>query len=281
MGGFRSRKSGPSWWASGGLAVVGLLVAGTDSVAQEQSQPRAILLREIKDLDKLDPNWIMGICNLPGLACNKVEEPKLYERKTQQGRTFYAVMPDRVIAYLSMKGPGQWQLLHRWDFATYPLPSGAADQDAKLEIHPALYPVAPETWAVAVLERRTEGYSGGGAEFVTADFVALAPNITNVREEQRRFGAVPFSCRRTVRACFTEKDYKTLPRCHDASSGHLTLKFTGTSAKRSFDWTATWNQAFLAAAAPETDQTRLQQTIVLKPGQPSMEPGTFAFCGDQ
>jgi hypothetical protein len=74
------------------------VLAGTllsSGSAYAQSQPQAVRLREIKDLDKLDANWIMGICNLPGLECNKVEAPRLFERKTNTGREFYALMVNR------------------------------------------------------------------------------------------------------------------------------------------------------------------------------------------
>src|SRR5690606_9576597 len=90
--------------------------------------------------------------------------------------------------------------------------AGEPEDGAKpLEIHPALYPAGPGLWAVAVLTRGREGYSGGGAEFVTADFVRLEPEAAEVGASQRLYASVPFSCSKIVRACFTEKEYKTSP----------------------------------------------------------------------
>jgi hypothetical protein len=251
---------------------------------QAQTQPQAVRLREIKDLDKLDPNWIMGMCNLPGLECNKVEEPKLYERKTETGSEYYAVMVNRTISRLVMKAPGQWQLLNRWSFEKYPLPASADDSDARMiDIHPALYPAGSSLWSVAVLHRIMEGYSGGGAEFVIADFVTLDPNLTEIGEDQRRYNNVPFSCSKTVRACFTEKEQKTSAHCQDETSGYLTLKFEINPASNFHDWTATWNETSWPAGVAKSAQTKSQQTARLDPvkhavGARGYMPKTFSFC---
>jgi hypothetical protein len=248
--------------------------------AQAQSPLTAIRLKEIKDLDRLDPDWIMGMCNLPGLECNKVEEPRLFERKTESGTEYYALMEGRTLSRLVMKAPGQWQLLNRWSFENYPFAprEDGSDEPTMIDIHPALYPAGPDLWAVAVLTSRTEGYSGGGAQFVTADFVALDPKATDVGEKQRLFSAVPFSCSKTVRACFTPKDYKTSPHCQDETTGFLTLKFTPSSSGSLYDWAATWNQTSWPAGVPKSAQTKTQVVAALKRGQQAVAPDTFAFC---
>lgn len=259
------------------LVAGALLIAGS---AQAQEALQAIRLREIKDLDKLDPDWIMGICNLPGLECNKVEEPRLFERNTDTGAEYYAVMVNKTISRLVMKAPGQWQVLHRWNFENYPInPENNASDDARMiDIHPALYPVGPDLWAVAVLSTQREGYSGGGAEFVTADFVVLDPKMEDVGEKQKAFAAVPFSCTKTVRACFTPKEYKTSPHCQAESSGYLTLKFAPSSESKAYEWTATWHQTSWPAGVLKTAQTKTQTAAALKPGKEAVAPGTFSFC---
>ncbi|WP_139165557.1 hypothetical protein [Microvirga guangxiensis] len=257
---------------------------GICSGLHAETLPQAIRLREIKDLDKLDPNWIMGMCNLPGLECNKVEVPRLFERKTETGREFYAVMVNRTLSRLAMKAPGEWQLLNRWSFEKYPLPPSEDGSEARmLDIHPALYPAGSGLWAVAVLNRITESYSGGGAEFVIADFVTLDPGVTDVGEDQRRYGNVPFSCSKTVRACFSEREYKTSPHCHNESTGYLTLKFDINPASHFHDWTATWHETSWPAGIAKSAQTKKQQTERLAPlkhdvGPRGFVPSTFAFC---
>ncbi len=262
------------------LTAASLTVAG----AQAQTQPQAVRLREIKDLDKLDPNWIMGMCNLPGLECNKVEEPRLFERKSESGSEYYAVMVNRTISRLVMKAPGQWQVLNRWSFEKYPLPASEDGSEVRMvDIHPALYPTGSGLWAVAVLNRIREGYLGGGAEFVIADFVTLDPEMTETTEDQRRYNNVPFSCTKTVRACFSEKDYKTSPHCQDESSGYLTLKFEINPASHFHDWTATWNETSWPAGVAKSAQKKTQQTERLESvkhavGPKGFVPKTFAFC---
>lgn len=249
--------------------------------AQTQTQPQAIRLREIKDLDKLDPDWIMGMCNLPGLECSKVDVPRLFERKAESGVEYYATMEGLALARLVMKAPGQWQLLNLWSFADYPLvprKDEEAGSYAQIDIHPALYPAGPNLWAIAVLKRQTESYSGGGAEFVTADFVAIDPKISKVGEKQRLFGAVPFNCTKTVRACFNPKEYKTSPHCDDESSGFLTLKFSPSSTAAPYEWTATWHETVWPSGVSKAAQTKTDSTAVLKPGKQSVTPGAFAFC---
>jgi hypothetical protein len=258
--------------------VASLLAAGGN--AQAQTQPQAVRLKEIKDLDKLDPDWIMGMCNLPGLECNKVEEPRLFEHKAETGTEYYALMVGRTLARLAMKAPGQWELRNRWSFERYPFPpkEEGTDEARMIDIHPALYPAGFGLWAVALLDSRTEAYSGGGAQFVTADFVTLDPEVAEVGEQQRLFGAVPFSCSKTVRACFSPKEHKTSPHCQDETSGYLTLKFSTTAASRFHDWTATWHQTSWPAGVPKAGQTKTQTTAALKSGKQAIAPGTFAFC---
>lgn len=259
------------------MALVAMPLAISD--AHAQTPPQAVRLREIKDLDKLDPSWIMGLCNLPGLECNKVEVPRLFERKTDASPEYYALMVNRTLSRLAMKAPGQWQLLNRWSFAAYPLPAQEDGSVAGMvDIHPALYPAAAGLWAVAVLNTKTESYSGGGAQFMTADFVTLDPAVIEIGETQRRFGKVPFSCSKMVRACFSEQEYKTSPHCHGESSGYLTLKFSASSAGLPYDWTATWHETSWPGGKPRSAQTKSQAIAALKSGVDGAGTDGFPFC---
>lgn len=254
---------------------------GWCGIAQAQEPLQAILLKEVPDLDKLDPNWIMGICNLPGLECNKVEEPKLYERKSATGAEYYAVMVNRTISRLTMKSPGQWQALNVWSFEKYPVPSEpeSAGDRRMLDIHPALYPAAPDLWAIALLTTKTESYSGGAASFDEADFVLLDPTTSEVTQKQRLYAGVPFSCSKEVRACFSEKDYKkNMPRCHDESRGFLTLKYAPSPTGKLYAWTATWHETTWPAGSSKATQTKTQTVAALVPGQKTAALEDFPFC---
>jgi hypothetical protein len=257
------------------LAAMSLTIAG----AQAQTQPQAVRLREIKDLDKLDPNWIMGMCNLPGLECNKVEVPRLFERKTDKGVEYYATLEGLALARLTMNAPGQWQLLDRWSFANYPLTPRKNEENgstSQISMHPALYPVGPDQWAIAVLTDISETYSGGGASFTKADFVMLDPKVSEISEKQRLLAGIPFSCQKSIRACFSEKDYKTSANCHEESSGYLTLKVTH-AAGNFYDWTATWHETVRPGGTPKATQTKTQKVAALKLGAQSAVPD-FTFC---
>lgn len=255
-----------------------LLAAGS---VHAQTPPQAVRLREIKDLDKLDPDWLMSLCNLPGIDCNKVEVPRLFERKTDNGVEYYATLEGLALARLVMKAPGQWQVLNRWSFADYPLvprKDEEAGSYSQINMHPALYPAGPDLWAIAVLTDITESYSGGGAAFTKADFVVLDPKASEIGEKQRLYAAVPFSCRKTVRACFSEKDYKSSKQCHDESSGYLTLKIAPLAAGNRYDWTATWHETLLPGGKSKAAQTKTQTEAALKPGVKGAGADAFPFC---
>jgi hypothetical protein len=258
------------------LTAMSLTVAG----AQAQTQPQAIRLREIKDLDKLDPNWIMGMCNLPGLECNKVEVPRLFERKTDKSVEYYATLEGLALARLTMNAPGQWQLLNRWSFTNYPLTPRKDEEKgstSQINMHPALYPVGPDQWAIAVLTDISETYSGGWASFTKADFVLLDSKVADIGEKQRLLASIPFSCQKAIRACFSEKDYKTSANCHEESSGYLTLKVALTSAGAIYDWTATWHETVRPGGTPKATQTKTQKVATLKLGAQGAAPD-FPFC---
>lgn len=258
------------------LTAASLTVAG----AQAQTQPQPVRLREIKDLDKLDPNWIMGMCNLPGLDCNKVEVPRLFERKTDKGVEYYATLEGLALARLTMNAPGQWQILDRWSFANYPLTPRKDEEKgsySQINMHPALYPVGPDQWAIAVLTDITESYSGGGASFTKADFVMLDPKASEIGEKQRLLAGIPFSCQKSIRACFSEKEYKTSANCHEESSGYLTLKVAPSPSGGFYDWTATWHETVRPGGTPKATQTKTQKVAELKLGAQATAPD-FPFC---
>ncbi len=258
------------------LTAASLTIAG----AHAQTQPQAVRLREIKNLDKLDPNWIMGLCNLPGIECNKVEVPRLFERKTDKSVEYYATLKGLILARLSMSTTGQWQLLDHWSFADYPLTPRKDEEkgsSSQINMHPALYPVGPDQWAIAVLTDIIESYSGGGASFTKADFVMLDPKISDVSEKQRLLAGIPFSCEKSIRACFSEKEYKTSANCHEESSGYLTLKVAPSSAGGLYDWTATWHETVRPGGKPKAMWRNTQTVATLKLGAQAAEPD-FPFC---
>jgi hypothetical protein len=106
----------------------------------------------------------------------------------------------------------------------------------------------------------------------------LDPKESEIGEKQRLFAAVPFSCSKMVRACFSQEDYRKSPHCHGESSGFLTLKYASSAAGDFYQWTATWNETVWPAGVKKSAQTKKQTVAILKPGKPSVAPDTFPFC---
>lgn len=106
----------------------------------------------------------------------------------------------------------------QWDFSAYqaktqqPRWSEMSDEPSPLTIFPKLFPVNEHDYAVALVQRWNESYSGGGMHEEVADFVQLLPN----GKYQQIFQNIPLSMYRMIRACFSEEDYKKAgEQCHD------------------------------------------------------------------
>lgn len=172
-----------------------------------------------------------------------------------------------------------------WDFADYRhtrSPPGQANRHA-LDIYPALYPVPGNGYAIAVVHGVTEGYSGGGAGFGLADFVALHLTARAAAADKPYtllYAGVPFSCSKILRACFSEREYQTSRHCHDDWSGHLTIQFSETrdsTAKWSFTWHETHWPAHVTKAHIRRTQTRF--TLPTGPaGTNEARPKGVSFC---
>ena len=139
-------------------------------------------------------------------------------------------------------------------------------------MYPALYPVGPRAWAVAVVYVIAESYSGGGAGFSVADFVVLsdAPDAGDVPVSPLYTG-VPFSCAKQIRACFTEEDYRrNRHNCIDTFAGTLTLTYSPSASPDRYAWTAAWHE--------QEDGSRQVKTLPVKGGDVwcSLK---FEFCG--
>jgi hypothetical protein len=54
-----------------------------------------------------------------------------------------------------------------------------------------------------------------------------------------------------VRACFSEKEYRTSPHCHDESTGSLRIAYAAPSKPSGdYGWSYTWRQSDWAAHKP-------------------------------
>ena len=119
-----------------------------------------------------------------------------------------------------------------------------------------------------MISESREAYSGGGATFETADFVGLDAARTVL------YGAVPFSCSKLVRACFTERDYQRSPHCHDEYAGSLTIRHTDGPGR----WTFVWRETDWESNVPKSRATTTRVAFGVPP-ENTERTDVVSFCG--
>lgn len=174
-----------------------------------------------------------------------------------------------------------------WDFSGYRhsyLSFADADTADQLAIHPALYPAGDQKFAIAILNSYSEGYSGGGASFRIADFVVLSDKGDRATPDPKwdvAYAAVPFSCSTLIRACFSEKEYRNSPHCHDENSGYLTIQFPK-DHQADRGWTFTWHEsawpAHVKRAKEHISHFRFTLPANRNPNGQNALPENVPFC---
>ncbi|MBM3117088.1 hypothetical protein [Jeongeupia naejangsanensis] len=170
--------------------------------------------------------------------------------------------------------PSESARIRFWNFDTYRHSAMTVTEDAPRatpSIYPALYPVSTTDNAIALVHSTKEAYSGGGASFESADFVALKADSQWTVIHQ----AVPFSCWEMIRACFYS-DAKTdkSPHCHDETTGTLSIEFSkGTGS--SLDWHFVWKSYRWPAHVPKSQAVRSRVQFVAS----DQEKGFSPQCG--
>jgi hypothetical protein len=213
--------------------------------------PSAQVFEAVNKPESVDAQWRARLCALLPQPCD-VQQLGLYRPRGATPGDFVVLSAQplamaRVKRTTDAKG---WQLDRVYEFPAYAesvrKEDNAGAPETRLSLAPALYPLAEGKWAVAVLQTVSEMYSGGGASFDTADFVPLEDGKA-VHEE------IPFSCFKMIRACFSEKEYKTSRHCHDESNGSLRIAY-GEAAKPGglYDWQYTWLQTEWGQNEPQS-----------------------------
>lgn len=250
--------------------LVGASLSFTAGVSALAAAPLAAqVLVEVDAPEKIDARWTERLCRLLPQPCVK-EALQLYQTRGAAPSAEFTVTSITPLAMARVRhdAAGNWRLGNLFDFTGY-THSGLTDtassssEKSRLSLAPALYPLGPDRWAAAVLLTVNEMYSGGGAEFSQADFVALeeahqpGPNSFTTPAH----AGIPFSCSKMVRACFSEKEYKTSPHCHEETSGSLriTYRVVGKPAD-AYRWDYLWRQtewpAHQRPSATKTTSTR-------------------------
>ena len=190
------------------------------------------------------------------------------------------------LAALDEREPTEASRARLWDFDGYrhsvPAQVDGSGKEEPLIVHPAIYPFGSGGQAVALVTSSREMYSGGGAAFDVADFVELSAAPAAAGPEANVvYAGVPFSCNKIIRACFTEKDYRHSPHCHDESTGHLTIDFGGAASPPG--WTFRWHEQDWAGGEPKSKQRWTRSAFSVPAGPRAVARGALSevasFCG--
>lgn len=215
--------------------------------------PAAEVFVAVPKPERLDAAWASKLCAALPQPC-KTEGLALHQaRDAAPGDYIVLAETPLAMARVQRGADGSWRVQQLHDLTGY-RHSQTDRGDARLSLAPALYPLAEGRWAVAVVSTVSDMYSGGGANFRTADFVPLGVPATAAKPAH---AGVPFSCSKMVRACFSEKDYKTSAHCHDESSGSLRIAYDAPArAGSAYGWRYTWLQSDWPAHRRQSATTR-------------------------
>ena len=238
-----------------------------------QAAPAAQVLLQIDAPEQVDPQWKARVCDLLPQPC-KADSLRLFRLRGAPETAGFTVIADEPLAMaeVSRDSSGTWRLGKLSDFSQYKHSESAEQGDrSRRSLAPALYPIGPGRWAAAVLLTFSESYSGGGAAFSTADFVPLDEAARP--DAKPAHAGVAFSCYRMVRACFSEKEYKTSPHCHDETTGSLRMKYlAGTRPAEPYRWEYLWRET-------EWPAHKAERAAVTTSSRFTDEGGSASWCG--
>ncbi|MFL9950478.1 hypothetical protein PQR68_31240 [Paraburkholderia agricolaris] len=272
-----------------GLAAAALAVSAAPAYS-EAKEAHAVPFVEVVKAAVPGADWQRKICQLASVSCGATETPgdssnapSLYRVKDEAPDIYYAILPGPQLLKVRFASATGWKVLEHWDFADYQ-PTDREDGDGDrppLEIYPALYPLGGERFAVAVLAGWSESYSGGGGSWENADFVELQSNGRHASTP--RVAKLPFSCEKSIRACFSERDYKHSPHCSEDFAGSLRLGFVPGANTGKLDWIATWKETHWPGLKPQSKTERTSVSVTLPAGQDPAAAGAalrdkVTFC---
>ena len=262
----------------GGLALV---ATATGSLARIDAAPRAIVFQPAKIADT---GWRAVACAAVEGGCEKDEDTAgLYRAASLDPNDYYAVLAaGPTLLTLSVDADKRWRIKERWSLSDYTSTpdAGGGDRADAPRLFPALYPLGPGDWGVALLNSRSEMYSGGGATVVTADFISLKALAASPQSAKPVYGGVPFSCSKMIRACFSEHDYKTSKHCHDESTGSLRIRYTAAKPGAAHHgWTFVWSETDWPSDVPQSKASHEVSTIDIPDGGLfDTSNGAFSYC---
>lgn len=209
--------------------------------------PAAQVFVDVKTPESIDAQWRAHLCALLPQPCDA--RGLDLHRPRGGAPDDYMVTSEKPLAMARLTrdaSAGTWKLERLHDFSTYVASMQrdrtSDDRELHVGLAPALYPLAEGRWAVAVTQRESESYSGGGASAVVADFVPL--DTPSGQPAKAVHENIPYWCSRSIRACFSEKEYNNSKHCHDESRGSLRIAYDEPKkAGEPYVWRYTWLQS--------------------------------------
>lgn len=251
-----------------------LLSVASVGATESATEAHAVPFIEVTKSSLPDHGWAQKVCQLAATSCSASgpqddagKMPTLYRLKGDTSSNYYAILPGPTLLKMSLVSGTAWKILQKWDFSDYqPKDRETGDGEAPpLALYPALYPLGSDRYAVAVLAGWSESYSGGGGGWENADFVELAPNGGHAGAT--RVEKLPFSCNKSIRACFSENDYRHSPHCSEDFDGSLRLRFVPGASVGKLDWIATWKETHWPELKPKSTVEHKSVSVTLPAGQ--------------
>jgi hypothetical protein len=265
----------------GGLALV---AAATGSLARIDDKPRAIVFQPVKSADA---GWRAASCGAVEGGCvdgsGGQEAAALYRAPGAGPNDYYAILlSGPTLLTLSVDADKHWRVKETWSLQGYAATAddAAGDRANPPHLFPALYPLGPGDWGVALLSGHSEMYSGGGANVEVADFISLKAVAASAQAVKPVYGGVPFSCSKMIRACFSEQEYKTSKHCHDEFTGSLRIRYaTAAPGAARHGWTFVWSETDWPQDTLASKATHETSTLDIPPGGVfDQSNGAFPFC---
>lgn len=268
------------------IVVCGLAMLAAVAAAQGYP-PRALPLQSVRPfVSAAETAAFLGLPTPDAAADN---ESVLYYRMSDRvwcgaagaacrNTRHYIIDHNRLrLAELEADGQGQYRLLRRGAYADLvPQDEVAVGGQTHGTLYPALYPLAADKVAVAVLAEENNYFSGGGSRYQVADFYTLPPPDA-APAPVGEYRNMPFFMDELYRACFSEQDYARSPHCHEENSGILRLSISAPGGRQQpYRWHLRWEEKYWPGAVPKSQQRRY--STPWRPGlgfHPSAESGAI------
>ncbi len=268
------------------IVVCGLAMLAAVAAAQGYP-PRALPLQSVRPfVSAAETAAFLGLPTPDAAADN---ESVLYYRMSDRvwcgaagaacrNTRHYIIDHNRLrLAELEADGQGQYRLLRRGAYADLvPQDEVAVGGQTHGTLYPALYPLAADKVAVAVLAEENNYFSGGGSRYQVADFYTLPPPDA-APAPVGEYRNMPFFMDELYRACFSEQDYARSPHCHEENSGILRLSISAPDGRQQpYRWHLRWEEKYWPGAVPKSQQRRY--STPWRPGlgfHPSAESGVI------